>query len=370
VLVTILTFIVALCLFVLLVVGHEFGHFIMAKRSGIRVDEFGIGFPPRIGKGRQVGETLYTFNWLPLGGFVRLAEEDGTSQEPGTFAAASLWVKTKVLMAGVTINLIIAVVILFVLAMVGLPALGSQFEPSFLHPSYAQPKQLLLTKVEAGSPAAQIGLKKDDYLLSANGQAVTDAMQLQQFTARHAGQTVTLVVRESGQTLTKAVKLRQPSDKGILGVSPQQVYKLRYNPIEALAAAIWITGTIFVITIIAVINLIVHLPTLIVGLFGSSIPAPVQDASGPVGIVYILTSLGGLGLSYLFLFIANISIALAALNVLPLPALDGGRLAVAYVRRLSKGRISTESEGLYHGVGFIALIGLVVIITIYDLRKF
>jgi RIP metalloprotease RseP len=195
-------------------------------------------------------------------------------------------------------------------------------------------------------------------------------MQLQQFTARHAGQTVTLVVRESGQTLTKAVKLRQPSDKGILGVSPQQVYKLRYNPIEALAAAIWITGTIFVITIIAVINLIVHLPTLIVGLFGSSIPAPVQDASGPVGIVYILTSLGGLGLSYLFLFIANISIALAALNVLPLPALDGGRLAVAYVRRLSKGRISTESEGLYHGVGFIALIGLVVIITIYDLRKF
>ncbi len=96
-LVTILFFIAALILFALLVIGHEFGHFMVAKRNGVRVDEFGLGFPPRIGKGWQVGETLYSVNWLPLGGFVRLAGEDGQSSEPGTFAAASLWVKTKVL---------------------------------------------------------------------------------------------------------------------------------------------------------------------------------------------------------------------------------------------------------------------------------
>jgi regulator of sigma E protease len=353
-----------------LVIAHEFGHFVMARRNGVRVDEFGIGFPPRAGKGRQVGETLYTLNWLPLGGFVRLAGEDGESSEAGTFAAASLWAKTKILLAGVTMNLIIAVGVLFLLCLVGIPGLGSQFEPSFLHPSYAQPKQLILTSVETGSPAASIGLKRDDYILSANGQNLTTETELQDFTAAHAGKTVTLVVRESGTTTTKQVTLRQPNSDGILGVSPQQVYKLRYSPLDALIAAIWITGALFVATIVAVVTLIIHIPSLIVGLFGSGVPASAQAASGPVGIVYILTHLGGLGLAYFFLFVANISVALAAFNVLPLPALDGGRLAVAYVRRLSGGRISSESEGIYHSIGFIALIGLVIIITIYDLRKF
>jgi regulator of sigma E protease len=370
VLVTISYFLAALILFILLVVGHEFGHYILARRNGVRVDEAGVGFPPRIGKGKKVGDTLYTVNWIPLGGFVRLAGEDGTSKDPGTFAAASLWAKTKILLAGVTMNLIIAVVILFALCMVGLPGLGSQFEPSFLHPGYAQPRQLLLTSVSPNSPASSIGLKKDDYVLAGNGQTFTTADQLSKFTTEHAGQTVTLLVREGGQTETRQVTLRKLNNDGILGVSPQQVYKLRYSPLDALIAALWITATLFVATIVAVINLIIHIPSLIAGLFSSSVPAAAANASGPVGIVYILTSLGGLGLSYLFLFMANISVALAAFNVLPLPALDGGRWAVAVVRRLTKGRISTEAEGLYHGIGFLALIALVILISVYDFRKF
>ena len=353
-----------------LVIGHEFGHFIMARRNGVRVDEFGIGFPPRAGKGKRVGETLYTLNWLPLGGFVRLAGEDGQSTEKGTFAAANLWAKTKILLAGVVMNLIIAVILLFILCLVGIPGLGSQFEPSFLHPTYNQPKQLILTSVEPGSPAAKAGLKKDDYVLSGNGTVFTSEIQLQDFTTAHAGQKVTLVVRESGTVMTREVTLRKPNNDGILGVTPQQVYKLRYSPVEALIAAIYITIALFVATIVAIVSLIIHIPSLIMGLFSSGVPSSAQAASGPVGIVFILSSIGGLGLSYFFLIVANISVALAAFNVLPLPALDGGRLAVAYVRKLTGGKISTESEGLYHGIGFLALIALVIVITIYDFRKF
>ncbi len=353
-----------------LVIGHEYGHFIMARRNGVRVDEFGIGFPPRIGKGKQVGETLYTLNWLPLGGFVRLAGEDGQSTEKGTFAAASLWAKTKILLAGVTMNLIIAIVLLFILCLVGIPGLGSQFEPSFLHPTYAQSKQLILTNVEPGSPAAKAGIVRDDYILSANGQTLTSEIELQDFTAANAGKTVTLVIRHNGSIQTRQVTLRQPNNQGILGVSPQQVYKLRYNPFEALIAALYITGTLFIATIVAVVNLIIHIPSLIMGIGSQTVPSSAQAASGPIGIAFVLSSITRLGLAYFFLIVANISVALAALNVLPLPALDGGRLAVAYVRKLTGGKISTDTEGLYHGIGFIALMLLVLLITYYDLRKF
>ena len=367
---TIIYFIFALLLFVLLVIGHEFGHFIMAKRSGIEVEEFGIGFPPRIGKGWKYKGTLYTFNLIPLGGFVRLSDEEGESNKKGSFAAAPLWNKTKVLLAGVVMNLIIAVIILFILCMTGIPGLGSQFEPGFLHPSYAQPRQLIITSVISGSPAASIGLKKNDYILSGNGQLFTTNQQIYDFTSKNAGKKVTFVVKENGSDTTKKVTLREHNSSGILGITDQQVYKLKYNPFEALVAAIYITCSLFIATIVAVFMLIVNIPGLIIGLFGSSVPVAAQNASGPVGIVYILTALGSLGLSYLFLFIANISVALAAFNVLPLPALDGGRLAVAYFRKISKRRISAESEGLYHMVGFILLIILVIIISIYDFRKF
>ena len=353
-----------------LVIGHEFGHFVMARRNGVRVDEFGVGFPPRIGKGRQVGDTLYTVNWLPFGGFVRLAGEDGQSQDKGTFAAASLWAKTKILLAGVIMNLLIAIVVLFILCLVGIPGLGSQFEPSFLHPTYAQPKQLILTGVEAGSPAAKAGIVKDDYILSANGQSMTTEQQLQDFTSGHSGKTVTLVVRHNGVVSAKQVTLRQPNDQGILGVTPQQMYKLRYSPLEALMAALYITGALFVLTIVAVVNLILHIPSLIFGVAAKTVPTSAEAASGPVGIAYILSNTFHLGLAYFFLIVANISVALAALNVLPLPALDGGRLAVAYVRKLTGGKISAESEGLYHGIGFIALMMLGALIVFYDIKKF
>lgn len=357
-------------LFALLVILHEWGHFIAARRNGVEVEEFGIGFPPKVW-GKKVKGTLYSINLLPLGGFVRLKGEDAPDDEPGTFGAAKIGAKTKILLAGVGMNLLTAVIILYVLCVVGLPALGAAFEPKFLNSTYVQPKQLLLVEVGGNSPAAGAGLKRGDYLLSANGQKLESDEDLRNFTKAHAGQDVQLHVRSNGDERDVKVKLREPGSKeGYLGVVGQQVYKLRYDPLQAIIAAVYVTGALFVATIVGVVQLIVHIPSLLIGLFSSSVPQAAESAAGPLGIIFILKSISSLGMAYIFLFMANIAVALAAFNVLPLPALDGGRLAVIWLQRLIKKRITAETEAKIHAIGFMALIALMLLISVYDLRKF
>ncbi len=365
-----ITIILIILLFASLVLVHEWGHFAAARRNGVGVEEFGFGFPPKVW-GRVRKGVLYSINLLPLGGFVRLKGEDAEDNGPGTFGGSSFGTKVKILLAGVGMNLVSAVVLLYVLCLVGLPGLGAPFEPSFLHSSYAQPRQLILADVAAGSPAAKAGLQRGDYLLTLDGQTMSTDQQLRDTTKARAGQTVTLAVRHDGHDRTLQVTLRGPkATDGFLGVIAQQVYQLRYDLLSALVAALYITGSLFVATIWGVIQLIIGIPALIGGLFSSSVPAAAEQASGPVGIIFILKSLSSLGFSYVILFMANISVALAAFNVLPLPALDGGRLAVAAVRRFTKRKWSAAAEARYHGIGFIALIVLMLLISVYDLRKY
>lgn len=353
----------------MLVILHELGHFVAARRGGVEVDEFGIGFPPKIW-GKQIKGTLYTVNLLPLGGFVRLKGEDAAEMGPGTFGAAKYRVKANILLAGVGMNVLTAVVILYGLCVTGLPALGPKFEPAFLQSSYAQPKQLLLAEVVPGSPAAAAGLKRGDYLLSLNGAKVADDISLRDFTQSHAGQNVTLRVETNGTQRNVNAKLREAGSKdGFLGVGSHQVYKLKYDPVRALIAAAYITGTLFFATIVGVLQLLINIPTLLLGLFSPTIPAAAASASGPLGIVFILQSLSALGLAYIFLFIANIAVALAAFNILPLPALDGGRLALITFQKITKRTLDPETEARIHGYGFMALIALMVVISIYDVRK-
>jgi regulator of sigma E protease len=369
-LLSILTIVFIVLLFSLLVILHEWGHFIAARRGGVEVEEFGVGFPPKMW-GKKVKSTLYTINWLPLGGFVRLKGEDTASTGSGTFGGARTWTKSKILLAGVIMNLLTAVVILYALCVSGLPALGPGFEPKFLTPHYAQPKQLILVEVEAGSPAAGAGLKRGDYVLSANGQKLETDAQLKSFTKSEAGHEVMLHVRSRGDERDVKVQLRGPEAKdGFLGVVSQQVYKLRYDPASALAAAVYITGALFVATIVGVVQLIAHIPVLLLGLFSNAVPQAAEAASGPLGIVFILKSISSLGLAYIFLFMANIAVALAAFNVLPLPALDGGRLAIILGQRALRKRLDPETEAKIHAIGFMALIVLMVVISVYDLRKF
>lgn len=365
-----LVIILIILLFAGLVLVHEWGHFVAARRNGVEVEEFGFGFPPRL-FGVKKGRTLYSLNLLPLGGFVRLKGEDAAEKGPGTFGGAKLWVQAKILLAGVVMNIVTAVLILYVLCVVGLPGLGSQLEPGFLKSTYAQPKQLMLVTVSEKSPAAQAGLKKGDFVVAANGQPIRTDEQLRSFTHDHAGQEVKLTIKRGDQEREVGVKLRDPNSKeGFLGVASQEVYRLKYDPLTAVVAALYITGALMLATIVGVGQLIVNIPMLIGGLFTSGVPQAAEAASGPVGIVKIMMGIASFGWEYVLLFTANISVALAAFNVLPLPALDGGRLFVLLVQRVTGKRWSAEAEAKYHAAGFIALIGLMLLISVYDLRKF
>jgi len=365
-----LTIIVILILFSSLVLLHEYGHFVVARRNGVDVEEFGFGFPPKL-YGRKYKGVLYSLNLLPLGGFVRLKGEDANDMSKGSFAASSLSAKAKILMAGVGMNLLTAFIIFYALSVTGLPGLGKQFEPSFLKPTYAQNKQLVLSEVEKNSPAAAAGLKRGDYVLALNGNTLSTDVQLHDLTKSNAGREVALTIKHGDTVKDIKLTLRPPSAKsGFLGVVSQQVYKLRYDPLQAVAAASYVTLALLIATIVGVLQLFMALPSLIFGLFTPSVPAAAAAASGPVGIIFILNSISSLGWAYVLLFMANISVALAAFNALPLPALDGGRLFISVIQRVTKRNWKPETEAKYHAIGFIALIGLMVLISVYDVRKY
>ncbi len=345
-------------IFGFLVFVHELGHFIMAKRAGVEVEEFGFGFPPRL-VGKQVGATLYSLNWIPLGGFVRMKGENLADTSTGTFGAATFTQKTKILFAGVTMNALTAYAILLYLCLTGLPpVIAGQF--SYGHAIQAQPKQDLVVDVVSGSPAAAAGFRRGDIILGGDGRSFSDEDQLIAFTKAHAGQTVSLQVEHHGVTRTVTPHLRGPhATNGQLGVTPFQTYKLRYSLLQAVVTAAGITGQLIWGTLLA-------FGGLIAGLFVHGQVS--SDVAGPVGIVVLLKAVTDLGVAYVLIFVASISLSLAVVNALPIPALDGGRWALAAVQRVTRRRLSEAAETAVHATGFAALILLMLGVTFFDIK--
>lgn len=346
-------------IFGLLVFVHELGHFVAARRSGVEVEEFGFGFPPRV-VGRKIGRTTYSINWIPLGGFVKLKGENLTDKSPGSFGAASFWGKTKILLAGVTMNAVVAYAILVYLCLTGLPPLiDNQF--SYGNASYAQPKQVMAVAVEPGSPAAQAGLRRGDVLLSGDGQKLEAEKDLLNFTKSNAGQKVKIDVDRHGSRQTIEPTLRPPSSKdGFLGVTPLQTYKLKYSFGDSLIVSLGLLWQLIVGTLLA-------FGGLIAGLF---VHGQVSDnVAGPVGIVVILNNIVDLGVAYVLVFVASISLSLAVINALPLPALDGGRWVLALAQAVSGRTLSEKTETAIHAAGFMALILLMVVVTVFDISR-
>lgn len=379
--------ILVILMFGFLVFIHELGHFLFAKRNGVEVEEFGFGFPPRA-YGKKVGRTIYSINWLPLGGFVRLKGEEGgedvlmpagekspigTAQpkpEKGTFVAASTWAKTKILLAGVVMNLVTAIVLFWGLALAGMPVLG-ELDPKYLSPISIGEQRVVVADVSPDSPAARAGLEKGDFLIEAEGRPLRSAEGLTEVTRANQGEEISLKVESGGQERTLSVQLRQSSEGGALGVTPGEIAKQRYSFFEAPVAAVHYTYILFSKTILAIFQLLANIPDLIAGVFQSGVPKEANEAAGPLGIVMLMLALRSFDPSYFLLIMANISVALAAFNVLPLPALDGGRLAVILARKIPGVRISEDAEARYHTFGFLALIFLLVLpITIFDIRRF
>jgi len=340
----------------LLVLVHEVGHFIAARRAGIRVHEFGIGFPPRARVLSNDGETLYTLNWLPIGGFVKLEGEDGGSDDPRSFERAPFLTRQGVLVAGVVMNLVLAVAIMILVAWL--------------------PQQVLALKigtVQPGSPAAEAGITAGSELVSIDGQTYdlfdrADAVVAE--LRRNAGQTVTLGLRDiAGQPYTVEATLRPPeeiSDKqGALGISDMTVLLLDETFTRAPGDAI-ATG---VARTVAAFGLILRgLADLLQSIIASPTTAP--PASGPIGIaVQVNDVFWQAGLVPTIYLAGLLSANLALVNLLPFPPLDGGRMLMLVVKRLAGARLSLRAEQLTYAVGFAVLMSFLVWISVFDVVR-
>lgn len=356
-----LIIILVLFVFSALVIAHEFGHFIVAKRNGIRVHEFGVGFPPKLW-GKKKGETEYTINLLPLGGFVRLEGEDNESKGPKSFASKTLWVKTKVLMAGVAVNALIAYLIFVWLAATGIPQIFPFKMPSFgfVQPVAAEPSKLLVFQVGEESAAEAAGLSAGDTLVSINGQAFQNETELKAYTSERKGQTVEIVYIQNKQQKVRAVTLGSDADKGILGVVALPQTKEKYAWYAVPFAALGLMWQTSIATVMAFLGAIWAL----VSQFRVA-----DEVTGPVGVTAVFGQVMKFGLDYVLVLVASISLSLAVVNALPLPALDGGRLFILFLKRFGV-PISDKYESWVHLAGFALLILFGIIIAISDVGRF
>lgn len=382
--------VVGLVLFVMLVVIHELGHFIVARRNGVVAEEFGIFFPPRLYKRKMKGGWLFSINALPFGGFVRLKGEHDSDTAPGTFGAASLWAKTKIMAAGVFMNLIVALALFTILAFIGMPKL---VDNQFTVKSDTKPvsREVLIAYVEPGSPAAKGGLHTQDVIndIALTGRSpvnVESSKKLPEVTKRFAGKTATIFYERGGQhretvvTLldTKAVEASRKTDnpKGYLGIVPAD-FELQRSTWSAPVVAVGLSAQLTGLTFQGLGHALGGLGSLIAGAATGNDTArqngqtaASSNVSGPVGIFEILKGGSLIGYQFVLFIIAYISLTLAIMNILPIPALDGGRLWITLFTRGIKRPLSAKREEAINAAGFITLIGLIILITIVDVKRF
>lgn len=358
----IISIILVVLIFGSLIFVHELGHFLAARRNGVEVDEFGFGFPPRL-IGIQKGKTIYSLNLLPLGGFVRLKGEDQSDKSPGSFGSASIWSKTKILLAGVGMNALMAYVLLLILCLVGLPAI---FTTGFVlpRPSSTSAKQVMIVALSDGSPAAQAGLVKGDVVLSADHRPLHTEEDLINFTKAHAAQRVLFEVKHAKLVSSYNITLNSQTKgqrSGYLGITPLQVYTTQFG-----WRSIWVAASLVLQMIGATLA---GFAGAIAGLFTGHAGQSAAGVTGPVGIVVILSNIIYLGVTYVMFFMATISVSLAVINALPIPAIDGGRLYLIWFGKLRGRAVSPELEARIHTIGFMTLIALMVLITFLDVRR-
>lgn len=366
--------ILSLILFVGLVVAHEWGHFIAARRGGVEVEEFGIGFPPKAWSKKvktKKSKFLFSINLLPLGGFVRLKGEHDSDTAPGSFGAASLSTKVKIMLAGVAMNLLIAYLLLMVLAATAMPKIiDNQYTVASDTKVIQHVKDEDVVNVDSvvsGSPADKAGIKAQDRVLQINDTKITGPDQISGITQANAGKEVTItVIRNGQQVIYKTTLNKENKGDGFLGISSssgRSGIELRRSTWSSPIIAAGLIKQFTTLTFKGI-------GTALSSLSHGDTKTASEQVSGPVGIFYILKEGGKLGLSFILMIIAIISLTLALINVLPIPALDGGRLFVTVLFRAIKKPLTQKKEELIHGSGFAFLMLLFVLITFVDIKRF
>lgn len=373
---TLLIFILILSVLVLV---HEFGHYIVAKKLGIRVEEFGLGIPPRV-FGKQIGETFYSLNWLPFGGFVKVTGEDPDDTQavadPRSFAVRKPGQRAAVLLAGVFMNMVLAVVLFYAVLISN--GFRTQYIPLiFDHNFKLGESQMLGTVVTGmvdGSSAQKADIQIGEAILEVDGAAVKDVHGLREALKGKLGKDVDIKlqdVRVDYNGSVRTIKIKPQADENgnvVLGVYITKAVSLSYTkPVEKVFAGFLHSYNVLDFSISSLSSLI--------GLsYAEKSITPVsQSVAGPVGIYQLVESL----LSYrdnkviyrILDFIALMSVSLAFINVLPFPALDGGRVLFVLIEKIKGKPVSPKIESAMHRWGFMLLLLLLILVTIKDVIR-
>ncbi|MBI2473308.1 RIP metalloprotease RseP [Candidatus Uhrbacteria bacterium] len=355
---TLLIFLIVLSL---LVFVHELGHFLMAKRMGMKVEEFGFGFPPRIW-GIKRGETTYSVNAIPLGGFVKIKGESGEhSHDEDSFASKKAWQRFLVLIAGVAMNIFLAVALFSVGYMIGLPSVIDDSLPSSAR---VMDEKIVVMQVLENSPAQAAGIVSGDEIVSVGGIAFTRDEEARAYFAQHAGEGVEVVVKGEDETLRTltltSTYLPEAKTTGV-GIGFLSTGLVAYPFFQAIGQGISTTYQ-FTFEILKAFGSLIR--DLVVTQQVS------MDLSGPVGIAVMTGKVAAMGLIYLLQFTAVLSINLAIINVLPFPALDGGRILFLLIEKIRGRAVNQKIEVVVHNLGFMLLMVLVVLVTYKDFVTF
>jgi regulator of sigma E protease len=358
---SILIFIIVI---VVLIVVHEFGHFVVAKLSGMRVDEFGLGYPPRALRIAKIGETEYTLNWLPFGGFVKIYGEDGGEAGPRAFSARPRILQALVLLAGVVMNLLFAYLLITGALVAGTPRALSDSELAT-----AKNQQLVVADVLPGSPASVANILPGDAIIGAEDKAgewrAVDPQSFTAFVNASQGAPILLDIKRNGkeQTITATpavgVATTDPT-RYALGVEVATVGVLPISLGSALTQGATLTWGVLTLTAQGLWHFFY-------GIFTFS--ADLSQVAGPVGIAGAVGSASAQGFGDLLSIMAIISINLALINLIPVPALDGGRLLFVIIESVIRRPINARVSYAINAVGFVFLILLMVVVTAHDIFK-
>jgi len=380
------TLIVFFIILGVLVLVHELGHFWVAKRNGVPSDEFGFGFPPRLVgtyKDRQgerhwvfgnktinetlkdPDETVYSLNLIPLGGFVRIRgedEEEEAAKDKRSFVNQTAWVRFKILFAGVSMNFILAIVLFSIAFQIGLPE-------SISDENKIADAKLQIAQVVTGSPADIMGFEMGDEVVSIvtpdESMGIDTIVGFQKVVGENKGREIKVDIKRAKNkeliTLKTVVRETAPEGQGLLGVQLVRTTFVKYGFLDSIKLAFETTFAMISAILAFLVDLIVRLFTL------EKITA---DVTGPVGIAVMTGKMTQLGLAYLLQFAALLSVNLGVINLLPFPALDGGRIFFLIIEKLKGSPLNRKIENTANAIGFFALIALMIFVTIKDFANF
>ncbi len=373
-----------------LVLAHELGHFVTAKRNGVGAEEFGFGFPPRLvgiykdknGKRRWVfgnkeieeeikerEETIYSINLLPFGGFVKITGEDGErknkkgEKDEKSFANQSVWVRFKILVAGVTMNIVLAVILFSLAFWMGLPEVLPDDNSSADIP-------ITVTMIGAKSPAEKAGLQMGDKifgLITKDNQEIkpSSIKEFQELTEKNKGQKLTLLVQHPDTSKIIKVSLvprvNPPAGEGAIGIGLAKTKVVRHTFLQSVKLGV-ITTWDMIRMIFAFLGKLIASPFTHQSVAG--------DVTGPIGIAKMSGQAAKLGLAFLLQFTAMLSVNLAVINILPFPGLDGGRIFFLLIEKIKGSPLKQSLEQKINTIGFVLLLALMVVVIVKDVFRF